>query len=162
MLIPRAKLQKHAKHGRGRENSMHRYFKIMLKAATAVALVSSAAVLTAPKASAQFGFEGMIRGAMGGGFSRRHHGRVHESRHHRRHSKGDDVDDDDSKDSAKDASKDKDSKSAGNDSKADLKPASAAKQVDAAPNEGQPQAAASGAPTSSSKPSDMPAFTPSR
>ena len=80
---------------------MHRYFKIMLKAATAVALVSSAAVLTAPKASAQFGFEGIIRGAMGGGFSRRHHGRVHKSRHHRRHSKGDDVDDDNSKEICK-------------------------------------------------------------
>lgn len=134
---------------------MHRYFKIMLKAATAVALLSSAAVLTAPKASAQFGFEGMICGAMGGGgFSRRHHGRVHELRHHR-HSKDEDADDDNSKS--------KDSKSAGNDSKADLKPASAAKQVDAAPNQGQPQAAASSAPTSSPKPNaDMPAFTPSR
>ena len=140
---------------------MHRYYRIMLKAATAVALVWGATAFTATEASAQFGFEGMIRGAMGGGGFSRHHGRVHESRHHRRHSKGDDVDDDDAKDSAKDSSKDKDNKSAANDSKSDLKPASSAKQVDAAPNEGQPQAGG-GTPTSSSKPSDMPAFTPSR
>ncbi len=58
---------------------MHRYYKIALKAATAVALVWGAAAFTTTEASAQFGFEGMIRGAMGGGgFSRRHHGRVHE------------------------------------------------------------------------------------
>lgn len=134
---------------------MHRYFKVALKAATAVALVWGATMFTTTEASAQFGFEGMIRGAMGGGgFSRRHHGRVHESRHHRG-SKDEDADDDDSK------GKDKDTKSA--DNKTEMKPASAVK-VDSAPKQDQPQTAASSPPptTASKASADIPAFTPSR
>lgn len=138
---------------------MHRYYKVVLKAATAVALIWSAATLTTTEASAQFGFEGLIRGAMGhgccagGGYSRHHRGRVHEARHHRG-SKDDDADDDDSK------GKDKDTKSA--DNKTDMKPASAVK-VDAAPKQDQPQTAASSPPAPASKPNtDIPAFTPSR
>jgi hypothetical protein len=143
---------------RGRENFMHRYFRVALKAATAVALVWGATMFTTNEASAQFGFEGMIRGAMGGGccgggFSRHHRGRVHETKHHRG-SKDEDADDDDSK------GKDKDTKSA--DNKSDMKPAAAVK-VDSAPKQDQPQTAASNPPASTAKVNaDIPAFTPSR
>ena len=41
---------------------MHRYHKVALKAATAVALAWSAAMFTTSQASAQFGLEGIIRG----------------------------------------------------------------------------------------------------
>ena len=153
---------------------MYRYYKIVLKAAVAVALVACAAMLSTTQASAQFGFEGIIRGAIShgyyGGYSR-HHGRVHESRHGRR-SKSDEADDEDSSKKGKDS---KDVQSADKDNKvdvkkvdinkADVKPASA--------NQGQPQpaastpavstAAASTTTTPAQKPNtDIPAFTPSR
>jgi hypothetical protein len=143
----------------GRESFMHRYHKVMLKAATAAVLVWSAAMLTTNEASAQFGFEGIIRGALshgccgGGGFSRHHRGRVHEVRHHRG-SKDEDADDDDAKgknDAAKSA-----------DNKADLKPASVVK-FDSAPKQDQPETTASSTPTSPAKANiDMPVFSPSR
>ncbi len=138
---------------------MYGYWKIVLRTGTAVALLAGTASLLTTQASAQFGFEGIIRGAISheccsGGFSRRHHGRVHESRHSHR-SKGDEADDDDS-------SKGKDDKSVG-DTKADVKPASAVSQPDSRANQGQPQTAASSPSTSPSKPNtDIPAFTPSR
>ena len=138
---------------------MHRYHKVALKAATAVALAWSAAMFTTSQASAQFGLEGIIRGAMshgccgGGGYSRHHRGRVHELRHHRG-SKDEDADDDGSK------GKDKDTKAA--DNRTDMKPASAVK-VDLAPKQDQPQTTVSSAPTWPAKANtDMPAFTPSR
>lgn len=148
---------------------MHRYYKIMLKSATAVALVWSAATLTTTEASAQFGFEGLIRGAMShgyyGGYSR-HHGRVHESRRGKR-SKHEDADDEDSS-KGKDtetADKNKKTESADKNNKTDMKPASAVSRVDSSSNQGQPQttAASSTTTTSSAKANtDIPAFSPSR
>lgn len=155
---------------------MYRYYKIMLRVAAAVALVACAAMLTTTQASAQFGFEGIIRGAIShgyyGGYSR-HHGRVHESKHGRR-SKSDEADDEDSskgkgKDSKDVQSADKDNRPDIN--KADVKPASAVSGVDSGSKQGQPAAsiattstaAASTTTTPPSKPNtDIPAFTPSR
>ena len=87
---------------------MHRYCRLLLGSAAAVALISGATMLTATEASAQINIEGLIRGAMhsyygGGGYYRHHRGRVHESSHERRSKKHEEAkDDEDNKGGSKD------------------------------------------------------------
>jgi len=133
---------------------MHRYCKVLLGSAAAVALVSGATVLTATEASAQINIEGLIRGAMShgyyGGYSRHHHsGRVHETRHERRSKDKDADEDDDNKAGSKDKqdhqTADKDSSDKGSSDKG----SSAVPAANTAPPKQQPVA-------------DVPNLTPER
>lgn len=149
---------------------MHRYCKLLLGSAATLALISGATMLTTTEASAQINIEGLIRGAMShgyyGGYSYRHHrGRVHESSHERRSKKHEEADDEGS-------SKGKDDHSADVGNKVNVKPSTAANQVNPGSNNGQhPETAASNtvtpaqapAPAPAPKPNnDIPAFSPSR
>jgi uncharacterized sporulation protein YeaH/YhbH (DUF444 family) len=138
---------------------MHRYCKVLLGSAAAVALVSGPTVLTTSEASAQINIEGLIRGAMShgyyGGYSRHHRGRVHETKHERRSKDQDADDDDDSK------GKNKKEQSADTGDKSDGKGTQT--QTDASAKKLEPETAASNTPPPPPpKPSDTPVFSPSR
>jgi uncharacterized sporulation protein YeaH/YhbH (DUF444 family) len=151
--IPRAKLLQHAEQGSGRENSMHRYCKVLLGSAAAVALVSGAVMLTTSEASAQINIEGLIRGAMShgyGGYSRHHRGKVKESKHERRSKDKDDADDDDSSKGKKEESADTDGKGS-----------SAQTQVDSSAKKLEPVPAANTSPPKQPV-ADVPSLTPER
>jgi hypothetical protein len=155
---------------------MHRYCKVLLGSAAAVALISGAAMLTTSEASAQqINIEGLIRGALShsyGGYYRRHRGgRVHEVRHDRG-SKDKDAkeNDDDGLSKGKDDQKGNQSADIGS---KDAKPAnapSAPTRADSGVKKGQQESAASDTtpstpppPAPPPKPSnEVPAFSPSR
>jgi hypothetical protein len=133
---------------------MQRLRKVLLGSAAAVALASSAMMLSTTEASAQFDIGGIIRGAMthgyyGGGYRRR--GRVHETRRDRHSKEAKEEDKDKQEKADKHEDKQVDQASAGNSGNSTR-----------AEDKGPPPSAPADNSTPQQPTATIPAFSPSR